>query len=326
MAFEIPIGLFIFKRDKVVQIIDRLREVKPSKLYILADYGRNAAEIELAKHCREVVEKNIDWDCEVIKNYAEENRGVYANIGLGASWVLEREKWAIFLEDDNLPEISFFQYCKEMLEKYENEEKVLWICGTNYLGKYISSDGASYMFTRHLLPCGWASWSKKFLKYYSGELKQCVDINNIKSTKKRYIFRRLYIQYKNLWMGEYRKIARGERPRSWDYQMDFTLKYYDLLGVSPTYNQIKNIGVDELSEHGGNSFTLEMTRRFCGMDSYALDFPLKDPEKVAINNDYEKKIGKILLYPLKIRLKLYVLIALKKIMGIPEDKPLRKRR
>lgn len=324
MKFDIPIAIFVFKRDKITRIMDRIRIVKPKKLYILADYGRNQEEMELSLRCRELVENCIDWDCEIIKHYADKNRGVYKNIGEGAKWVLSQEKWAIFLEDDNLPEVTFFEYCKTLLKLYENNEQVLWICGTNYLGEYKPNDDSDYMFTRHLLPCGWASWGNKFNKYYCGDLSLCAFYRNIKKTRKNYIYKQLYIQYRNLWMGEYRKIQRGELPRSWDYQMDFTLKFYGLYGISPTKNQIKNIGVDEFSEHGGSSFDNIMTKRFCSMESYPLKFPLKSPKKIAVNTDYEKKIGKILLYPVKTRIKLYVSICIKKILKIPEDKPLRR--
>lgn len=37
--FDIPVVLFVFKREKAVEVIKRLSEVKPSKLYILADQG-----------------------------------------------------------------------------------------------------------------------------------------------------------------------------------------------------------------------------------------------------------------------------------------------
>ena len=173
--FDIPVAIFIFKRDKAVDIVKRIGQVKPKRLYILADQGRNEEEKRLAEQCRRSVEQAIDWDCEVIKNYAQENRGVYANIVEGAKWVLRQEKWAIFLEDDNLPELSFFPFCKEMLERYENDTRVLWVCGTNYLGDYTSPFGESYVFTRHMLPCGWASWSDKFERFYDGSLSLCDD-------------------------------------------------------------------------------------------------------------------------------------------------------
>ena len=81
----------------------------------MADQGRNEEERVQAEQCRRMVEKEITWDCEIVKNYADENRGVYKNIGEGAKWVLSQEKWAIFLEDDNLPEVSFFCFCKQDL-------------------------------------------------------------------------------------------------------------------------------------------------------------------------------------------------------------------
>ena len=228
--FDIPVALFIFRRLKAVEIVNRLAQVRPKKLYILADQGRNPEEIREAALCREAVEKAITWDCEVIKNYAEENRGVYGNIAEGAKWVLRREKWAIFLEDDNLPEITFFPFCKEMLQRYEDDTRILWVCGTNYLGDYQPEDGASYVFTRHMLPCGWASWSQKFEKFYDGELKLCDDKSVMERIGGVYCNKAVFDQYRSSWMGEYRRMKAGNRPRSWDYQMDFSIKAHNLFG------------------------------------------------------------------------------------------------
>ena len=100
--FNIPVVLIIFLRcDTISRIIQKLSEVKPSKIYLLADEGRNDKEIEQAHECRKTVESLINWDCEVIKNYARENRGVYRNIGEGARWVFEREEKAISLDMRN---------------------------------------------------------------------------------------------------------------------------------------------------------------------------------------------------------------------------------
>ena len=254
MNFDIPVAIFIFKRTKAVDVVKRIGCVKPKKIYILADQGRNKEEKKLAEECRTLVEKAIDWDCEVIKNYAEENRGVYENIGEGAKWVLKREKWAIFLEDDNLPEVSFFKFCEEMLQRYENDSRILWICGTNYLGDYKPENGDSYVFTRHMLPCGWASWSNKFERFYNGDLSLCEDETVMKRIANMYCNKKVYKQYREFWMGEYRRIKAGEKPASWDYQMDFSIKANNLFGICPCKNQIKNIGVDEYSVHGGKSF------------------------------------------------------------------------
>lgn len=315
--FDIPVVLFIFKREKAVEVIKRLSEVKPSKLYILADQGRNDAERHAAEICRQKVEDAIDWKCELVKNYADENRGVYQNIGEGAKWVLRREKWAIFLEDDNLPEVTFFEFCKEMLQKYEEDSRVLWVCGTNYLGNYHPKDNVSYVFTRHMLPCGWASWATKFEKFYDGNLSLCEDKTVMERVKDVYINSKVFFQYRISWMNEYYRIKSGERPISWDYQMDLTIKANNLFGICPCKNQIKNIGVDNDSTHGGNSLDDIMTQRFCGMDSYPIEFPLVHPKTLLIDPEFETKIGKIILKPWKDRVKTRLSYFLRDRLNIP---------
>lgn len=314
-TFDIPVALFLFLREeKSVEIIKRISKIKPSVLYLIADGGRTKEEHQAALRTRAAVEKEIDWECKVIKRYADENVGVYGNIGEGAKWVLSQEKWAIFIEDDNLPELTFFEYCKELLIRYEKEERVLWICGTNYLGKYDSP--YSYMFTSNLLPCGWASWSKKFLKYYDGELETFEPERDWKVLKAKYRNKALAKQDFNNFCVEKQRYRDGRRFISWDYQMAYTLRKYDLIGISPVCNQIKNIGVDSLSIHGGSSESSIMTQRLCGMDSFPLEFPLRHPTSLVIDKKYEHIISRIILVPLKIRARNSTLRVFRKILHV----------
>ena len=110
---DVAVMIIFFVRDDTLQkVFDSVKVARPRKLLLWQDGPRKGRPDDLQgiMKCRKIVE-NIDWDCEVIKNYATENRGVYKNIGLGAKWVFEREPEAIFLEDDCLPDITFFSYC-----------------------------------------------------------------------------------------------------------------------------------------------------------------------------------------------------------------------
>ena len=280
--FDIPVVLFLFRRsDTLKQIVSRIAEIKPTKIYLLADAGRNEREQLEAKRCRQVVEDLITWDCEIIKNYAIENRGVYKNIGEGAKWVFEREEVAIFIEDDNLPEVSFFDYSKQLLDRYKDEPKVLWICGTNYYEKMESE--YSYCFTKHLLPCGWASWSDKFLKYYDGELRTFKSISSKIKFFKNYKPKLLgFVQYQSI-ANELFRYRKTGKFLSWDYQMLWSVRANDLYGIVPMHNQITNIGVDNYSIHGGKSKSNVMTDRFCEICSKPIQFPLIHPHKIQIN-------------------------------------------
>ena len=295
--FDIPVALIIFKREKAVEVLKRIAAVRPKKLYLLADQGRNDEEREQVRRCREAVENAINWDCEVIKNYAEENRGVYGNIALGAKWVFEREKWAIFLEDDNLPETTLFPYCWELLHRYEGDTRILWICGTNYLGKYEPEDGSSYVFTRHMLPCGWASWADKFNKFYDGDLKLVDDEIVLSRLRMDYYDDRIYKQYHRHWKLERQRFLDGKRFVSWDYQMNFALRANGLYGIAPSCNQIRNIGVDDAATHSGMSRSDKITKRICDMESYPISFPLKHPKVVLRDEYFERETSRIVLYP-----------------------------
>lgn len=322
-SFDIPVVLLLFlRRDSALQIVERLRSVRPSRIYLISDGGRSTLEEAVVASVRAAVESAIDWKCDVVRNYSVENRGVYANIALAAKWVLEREERAIFLEDDNIPETSFFRYCAEMLDRYRDDGRVLWVCGTNYFGSEATGGGPSYHFTHHLLPCGWASWSDKFLKYYDFDLSLTDVPEVMDSLPARYEDRRLMTQQMQGILAERRRRDRGERYRSWDYHMAFSLRAHGLLGIVPTKNQIRNVGADELATHGGSSLDQVMTRRFCGMDSAPLDFPLRHPEEVRPDPIFESRLGSIILHPLRLRIKARIRWFLGRLLGLDPDRPL----
>lgn len=316
-TFDIPVVVFFFKRvEKTVEIIKRLSVIQPSKIYLLSDGGRDADEKVLVEKCRTEVEKNITWHCDIIKKYADENVGVYENIGEGAKWVFAKEKWAIFLEDDNLPELTFFKFCEDLLYKYENDSRILWICGTNYLKKFSPEDGSSYVFTKHMLPCGWASWSNKFLKFYDGKLTLFNDSVIKDKVSREYDDKKLRNQDRQNWESEFSKINSGKKPASWDYQMSFTLRANNLYGIVPKYNQIRNIGVDQFSIHGGYSLDFVMTNRFCELPTYELEFPLIHPKSLLIDRQFEERTSRIIVYPFSLRLKIFIANKIKKLLGL----------
>ena len=322
--FNIPVVVFLFKRTKVVQIIDQIAKIKPAKLYLLGDGPRSEAERYDVELCRQQVEQHISWDCQIIRNYAFQNRGVYQNIAGGAKWVFEREDMAIFLEDDNLPSLSFFPYCQELLERYKSDNRILWICGTNYMGKYAPQDGSDYVFTQLMLPCGWASWSHKFMKFYDGEMELYRDSYIKRSIKDKYLNRELYRHDYPSWDNIIRDIDNGKQPISWDYQMAFSLRVNNLYGIAPSVNLIKNIGADMDSIHGGVSMDNVMTARFCEIPTFELSFPLKHPKVLMVDKGFEKKTEKIIILPLKYRLRGVIVKLVKRMLGIKQEESLLK--
>lgn len=315
-GFDVPVVLIIFRRkDTVLRIIDVLKRVRPSTVYLLSDEGRNEEEKSQVAEARESIEKAIDWNCNVIKHYAQENLGVLRNIGIGAKWVFEREDRAIFLEDDNLPTESFFYYCRRMLDLYENDQRIMWVCGTNYLApSQCEGYGYDIFFSQHMLPCGWASWSTKYIKNYDAFLEGLNSSDLVDRFFSSYVDKRLANeQFYHVAQTKY--YIENNLPRaSWDYQMLFSVRSKGLYGVVPVMNQIRNIGVDAISEHGGSNLNLTMTSRFCELPTYEMAEQIKVPAEIV--TPFERELDAVLLPPKRDRAKRAVGSLVKKVLGI----------
>lgn len=107
---QTPVALIIFNRkDTTEKLINALRQVKPPKLFVIADGPRSdrPGEAEKCAETRAVLDQ-VDWNCEILKNYSDINLGCGVRPATGISWVFEQVEEAIILEDDCLPHPTFF--------------------------------------------------------------------------------------------------------------------------------------------------------------------------------------------------------------------------
>lgn len=315
--FQTPVVLLCFRRYKSIDyIIGLLKQIDAKNIYICSDYGRNDDEISDVLKLREVVNKKIDWDCHVNKFYANENIGVYQNIAMNALKIFSIEKQAIFLEDDNIPNITFFRYCEDMLNKYCDNDEVFMINGTNYYPSLKSKKhNYDYFFHNQLLPCGWASWSNKFLKYYDKNLDHFkLNYKYVKQFKPKgydnYLFK---CQYEMISREKNRQIE-NKRYVSWDYHLIWSIWFYKLLCIAPMVNLITNDGDDVCSTHNSEkNLKKKDVRKFLYVQSSPISFPLKHNNRIAVDYFEDKKIQKIIKPSFLLRIKSRLVALLKKI-------------
>ena len=164
--FNVPIAVIIFNRPtEAEQLLRVIRQVQPNQLFVIADGSRanKADDLELCKATRSIFD-HIDWNCQVFRNYANENLGCGLRPATGISWVFEHVEEAIILEDDCLPDLSFFQFCQELLEKYRYDQRVMHIAGSSYSIRD-EEQPDSYVFSRYTLSWGWATWRRAWQHY-----------------------------------------------------------------------------------------------------------------------------------------------------------------
>lgn len=273
---ETPIIFIFFNRKKAaMETLAAIRQVKPRKLYLISDGARENKqnEKEIVADIRSTVEKYIDWECDVVKNYAATNLGCKQRVSSGISWVFSQEKMAIIVEDDVVALPSFFYFCEELLIRYQNENRIFCISGHKVYDDYEIED--SYIFSRHPNIWGWATWRRAWNQYNDDvndwyKIKQSKAIENFYNNKIAKI-------YKNL----LEKAYTGEVD-TWDYIWTADVVKNDGLGIVPKTNLIRNIGFnDEEATHtkGDSPYT------FVRED---LQFPLTHPNEIMRNEEYDR--------------------------------------
>lgn len=267
-------------------MIEALKQVKlyqPSKLYLVSDGGRNDNEHNTCISIRDKVESLIDWDCEIIKIYKDYNHGVDVIMPQSISEIFENEDRLIILEDDIVADLSFFIYAEELLERYKNNEKIMNICGTNWLDEQSFTDN-DYLYAHTFDTCGWATWKRAWQKY-NHTMDDFVNSDIKQKLKTVYNNNEFYAQecYR-LFNDHYIKIREKDWKNShWDGKWFYSCIMNNGLSIIPIKNLVTNIGFDESATHttNSNSFMANRKRDY-------IDFPLRHNSVIHAIFEYDK--------------------------------------
>ncbi len=242
--FNTPILFLIFNRlDKTKIVFEKIREAQPTQLFIAADGARDykEGEHEICDEVRQWVISNVDWECELITRFQEENLGCGKHVSSAISWFFENVEYGIILEDDCVPNNSFFTFCAELLEKYKNNEEICVVCGNNYQSK--PRGKASYYFSAYVHIWGWATWRRAWKNY--DFTMNSFDDELMEEKIKSYFSKK---QAQKYWLKIF-KIMKYDPIDTWDYQWVFTQWHNNGISIIPNKNLVTNIGFDATGTH-----------------------------------------------------------------------------
>ncbi len=275
-------AFIIFNRlDTTKKVFAKIREARPPKLYLISDAARKErkGENEKVNQVRKYVEENIDWNCQIYKNYANSNMGCRDRIVSGLNWCFESEEKLIILEDDCLPSTSFFRYCEELLEYYKEDERVMHIGGYNNMENY-KVDG-DYFFSSRPCGWGWATWRRAWKKY-DKDMVTWPKIKKDKVLRYRFYSKEAYNIREEEWDSVYDKSL-----NAWGYQWDYAIMVNSAFAIVPAVNLIQNIGFGEDATH-----TVEKGEKILGK-LQEMHFPMKYRNEVIQAFDYDFECMKI---------------------------------
>ena len=240
-----PVALIVFNRPRLTRaLFEQVAKVRPRELFLIADGPRENRAGEAAL-CAEVLEivSTVDWPCEVHKNFAEQNLGCKRRVISGLDWLFEQVEEAIILEDDILPDPSFFRFCEEMLERYRNEDRVSMVTGFN-IGADEAKVRDSYYFSALTHIWGWATWRRAWL-HYDERLTAWPEAKRSGALQRVFPER----SARRYWTPILDGMHRGMGPNTWDYQWMFTNIVRGGLAVTPRQNLVANVGFGADATH-----------------------------------------------------------------------------
>jgi len=155
-SLKAPVLLLIFNRPDTTQLVfNKIRKARPAELYIAAD-GPRKNQPDDPENCRKAREilRQVDWDCKISTLFREENLGCKIGVSSAIDWFFSEVEEGIILEDDCVPDQSFFQFCQELLARYRDDKRVMMISGDNFQFGRRRTD-YSYYFSQYVHIWGW---------------------------------------------------------------------------------------------------------------------------------------------------------------------------
>ncbi len=272
-----PVVLLAFNRpDFTAQVFERIRQWKPRHLVLVVDGPRSdhPEDVHLVDRVKEII-RNVDWPCQVTEDFASQNLGLKKRISSGLSSVFRFYDAAIILEDDCVPDLTFFAYVDELLDRYRDDQRVGIIGGTSRLrGKRASE--YSYDFSDDVRIWGWATWARTWNEFISS--------GNLEASWDRESRHRIIQSFPPgpRRRGIARQVAKAAVLDSWALPFAIHCRASSYLSIVPEHNVVENIGFGARSTH--TTFEDYVSR----VETSALEFPLRHPPQVAHNPDVDR--------------------------------------
>ena len=290
---DIAVLILFFNRPETLKLMfEEVKKARPSHLFLYQDGARDERDRAGMEASRQIVaDENIDWECDVHRMYQTKNYGCDPSNYMSQKWAFSIVDKCIVLEDDDTPSQSFFPFCKEMLDRYENDARISMISGTNY-DETTPGMPCDYLFTTAFSINGWATWRRvvdqwdEHYGFLDDEYATRLLGNLIRERRYQHNFLRFCQYHRSLGKAYYETILHA------------AIFLNSGLSIVPRVNMINNAGASGEGVHlsGSNRDLPKAYRRIFTMGRYELNFPLKHPRYVIEDVEYKNRMFKTMAW------------------------------
>lgn len=280
MKKKLPVLLICYLRlDQIEKAIEKLFVYGVQDIYLAIDGAKNEKDFETQSlKCKDFQKKYQQTDLRLHIWHRQRNLGIAVSVITAIDWFFSNTESGIILEDDLRFEESFIDFCEIAWEKYEKNENVWMVSGSNFMPE---DDRLQVKCINYPMIWGWCSSSEKWKKMRVSYLS--IPKTGIKDW---FIPRNTFFL-----VGLIR--ANSLSIDTWDIQIAQRMLKEKRYCILPPVNLISNQGFDENAVHTTlEEFPLNMPMK--NLDISKIIFKLPRMLHISKSNKYmERKVFRV---------------------------------
>lgn len=227
--------------ENILTIVDIARKVSVGNIIVYLD-GSKANDDELLSKQKDLVtrlsiSRGVTPSIDVVQS--KFNRGCAASVLTAIDYAFNKFENVYILEDDCIPDPSFFAFCDSSLAKLLADDSLWLTCGSQFVPEALTH---GYAFeSKYPFTWGWfttrAKWTEIRKAMFSPSTKPA--FKNISRVEKRY------------WSAGRNRALTGITD-VWDTVLVFAMLRDGKRALLPPVNLVINVGNDEFATHTGN--------------------------------------------------------------------------
>lgn len=265
--YNIPIVVLFFNQPKRLQsLLTMLSTIEPKTLILIQNGPSSVEDVPKVYACQEVI-KSFAWKGKVISEFLPKKVDDSAFISSSMLMSLRFVERAIFLTEDAMPTLAFFEYMTFMAESYQDDPRIFVISGTTRV-KF--ANPSSYYFSKFTSTAAFMTFKRAIENY---TLDITVDFKNNKEIFKTTLNNKIMYKFLCEKLNEsIHCFNENQNPPNWSYTFLFYLLINNGLTIFPKYN---------LVSHPQNPITEKM------------DISSLQTREIVIDDDFEKAYTKV---------------------------------
>lgn len=243
---EYGVLLLTYKRStSLKEILSVCASIGLKRLYINVDgpktdsYSDRSEQERVISLCKTWEQEHPEIKVQI--NIRQVNLGCSTAVLQSIDWAFGFETNLIILEDDCIPDLSFFQFCKDTFPFLHDKDNIMLSCGSQFAPLTLTE--GRWMISKYALTWGWATTREKWFR-----LKEYMLAEGKKRNSSIKLHEQVY------WRAGARR-ARFGYVDVWDTILVNSMIENNLSAILPATTLVSNKGDDAFATHTNDDST-----------------------------------------------------------------------